>query len=64
MYGDDLDKYNADPDVELVSMPVPDTARTEADAFPVDLPDDLKEHSSDQNKEEEVVQAADSNFQY
>ena len=30
-YGDDLDKYNADPEAELEMQAVPDTARTEPD---------------------------------
>jgi len=30
-YGDDLDKYNADPEAELEMQEVPDTARTEPD---------------------------------
>jgi hypothetical protein len=30
-YGDDLDKYNAETDVEMEMEPVPDTARTEQD---------------------------------
>jgi len=43
LYGDNLDQYNADPDAEV--EPVPNTARTDADMSPIDLPDELKADS-------------------
>lgn len=33
-YGDDLDKYNPDPDAEVEMEQVPDTARTEPEEKP------------------------------